>query len=151
MGTAPSHHPRTVILLDTNTLIYAFDPAALHHAWAIALIRKGLKQQSIAINPVIFAELGVGDASPDTLAARLNTLGIALLDLPAAASPRCAQAYTAYLENRRQSPNPPPSRTPLPDFFIGAHASILNLPIATADPHRYQTYYSEVILITPAT
>ncbi len=138
-------------LLDTNTLIYAFDPAALHHAWAIARIRKGIKHQNIAINPVIFAELCVGEHDPDTLTTRLDTLGIVLLDLPAAASPRCAQAYTTHLENRRQSPNPPPSRTPLPDFFIGAHASILNLPIATADPHRYQTYYPEVKLITPAT
>ena len=136
-------------LLDTNTLIYGFDPAALHHAWAIQLIRAGLKRFELAINPVIFAELCVGDALPETLDARLDTLGIVILDLPSAASPRCAQAYADYLDNRRKTPAPPESKTPLPDFFIGAHASLLNLPLATADPHRYQTYYPEVKLITP--
>jgi len=41
-------------------------------------------------------------------------------------------------------PNSPP-----PDFFIGAHASTPNLPLATADLDRYLTYFPEVGRIAP--
>jgi predicted nucleic acid-binding protein len=39
--------------------------------------------------------------------------------------------------------------TPLPDFFIGAQAAILNLDLLTRDVSRYQTYFPTVKLITP--
>ena len=138
-----------MILLDTNVLIDAFDPCAPTHGWAAALIRNGLLGNGVAINPVILAEVCVGDRTPLTVAPRLEALGVCLLDLPAAAAPRCAQAYAAYLENRRQQPAPAAPKAPLPDFFIGAHASILSLPLATADVSRYQIYFPEVQLHTP--
>lgn len=138
-----------MILLDTNVLIDAFDPSARLHAWASNLIRDGLLGEGVAINPVILAELCVGDLRADTVAARLETLGIVILDLPSAASTRCAQAYAAYLENRRKQNTPEAPKSPLPDFFIGAHASFLSLPLATADLSRYQTYFPEIKLLTP--
>lgn len=139
-----------MILLDTNVLIDAFDPTAASHHWAVSLVRGALLGSGPAINPVILAELCVGDHSPDTVPSRLETLGIHLLDLPAGTALRCAQAYAAYLENRRQQPVAPAPRTPLPDFFIGAHASTLNLPLATADASRYRIYFPEVELLTPS-
>jgi len=122
-----------VILLDTNVLIDAFDPSARFHGWASHLVRDGLLGDGVAINPVILAELCVGDLSPDTVAERLDTLGIVILDLPSATSTRCARAYAAYLENRRKQETPEAPKSPLPDFFIGAHASFLSLPLAIAD------------------
>lgn len=139
-----------MILLDTTVLIDAFDRFAPNHEWAAAVIRDGLLE-SVAINPVILAEVCVGDRTPLTVASRLEALGVFLLDLPAAAALRCAQSYAAYLENRRQQPAPAAPNAPLPDFFIGAHASLLSLPLATADVGRYQTYFPEVQLHTPWT
>jgi predicted nucleic acid-binding protein len=138
-----------VIFLDTNVLIDAFDPSARLHVWASDLIRDGLLGEGIAINPVILAELCVGDLRPETVATRLETLGVVILDLPSAASVRCAQAYAAYLENRRKQNTPEAPKVPLPDFFIGAHASFLGLPLATADLSRYQTYFPEIKLLSP--
>lgn len=138
-----------MILLDTNVLIDAFDLTARLHGWASRLIRKGLLGDGVAVNPVILAELCVGDRQPDTVATRLETFGIVLLDLPAAASSRCAKAHFAFLGNRRKQNAPKAQKSPLPDFFIGAHASLLGLPIATADLSRYQTYFPEVRLIIP--
>jgi len=138
-----------VILLDTNVLIDAFDPDAPFHTWASSLLRESLLGDGAAINPVILAELCVGDAHPDTVAERLQDLGVVLLDLPARASLRCAQAYAAFLENRRKQSGPAAPKIPLPDFFIGAHAAFLKLPLATADAGRYRTYFPEIELLTP--
>ncbi len=38
----------------------------------------------------------------------------------------------------------------LPDFFIGAHAAIAELPLLTRDTARYRTYFPSVALIAPA-
>lgn len=138
-----------MILLDTNVLIYGFDPRSPMHTWALGIIRSSLLSDGAAINPVILAEFLVGEELPDTAAARLTALGIAILDLPSMAAPLCAQAYACYLTNRRQQPVSSAPKTPLPDFFIGAHAALLNLPLATADVGRYRTYFPEIELITP--
>jgi predicted nucleic acid-binding protein len=139
-----------MILLDTNVLIYAFDSNSPMKSWAREIILGSLLGDGAAINPVIFAEYLVGETWPDSAVSLLEALGIAILDLPSLAAPLCAQAYARYLENRRQQSLPPAPKIPLPDFFIGAHASVLNLPLATADATRYKTYFPEVQLITPA-
>jgi predicted nucleic acid-binding protein len=140
-----------MILLDTNVLIYAFDQGSPMHPWAKEVLRDAMLGDGVAINPVILAELMVGDQSPDTVVTRLEALGVNLLDLPLAAAPRCSLAYAAYLDNRRkQSDMPAAPKSPLPDFFIGAHASVLKLSLATADIGRYESYFPEVQLLTPA-
>jgi predicted nucleic acid-binding protein len=37
----------------------------------------------------------------------------------------------------------------LPDFFVGAHAAVAQLPLLTRDPRRYRTYFPGIILIAP--
>ncbi len=139
-----------MILLDTNVLIYAFDSTSPMHSWARGILRHAVLGEGAAINPVILSELLAGDQSPDTLIQRLEALGVNLIDLPIVASLRCARAYTHYLDNRSKQPalNPAP-KTPLPDFFIGAHASVLNISLATADTERYRIYFPEVQLFIP--
>jgi len=63
-----------MILLDTNVLIDAFDPAAPTHGWAAALLRNGLLGNGVAINLVILAEICVGDRSPPTPSRRASKL-----------------------------------------------------------------------------
>jgi predicted nucleic acid-binding protein len=138
-----------MILLDTNVLIYGFNPGAPLHHWAREIIRSSVLGEGAAINPVILAEYSVGERVPETVIPRLSALGIAILDLTPIVSPRCAKAYADYLENRRSQPTPLAPRSPLPDFFIGAHAATLNLQLATADTDRYRIYFPEVELISP--
>ncbi|MGJ3244109.1 MAG: type II toxin-antitoxin system VapC family toxin [Opitutales bacterium] len=140
-----------MMLLDTNVLIYAFDSGSPMHPWGRSILRDAVLGDGAAINPVILAELSAGDQSPDTLVQRLEALGVNLLDLPVATALRCARAYSDYLANRgKQSDLPAAPKSPLPDFFVGAHASALDLTLATADTGRYQTYFPEVHLLTPS-
>ena len=55
-------------------------------------------------------------------------------------------AGKAYREYRRAGG----SRTGvLPDFFIGAHAQVLGLPILTRDARPYRAYFPDVEVIAP--
>jgi predicted nucleic acid-binding protein len=37
----------------------------------------------------------------------------------------------------------------LPDFFVGAHAAVLDFPLLTRDTHRYRAYFPTLRLVTP--
>lgn len=135
-----------MILLDTNVLIYAFDPSSPLGTWARETIAEAVGGDGAAINAVSLAELCVGDEEPATVADRVRSWGVEILDIPAAAAVVCAAAYRRY--RRRRSTEPAPA-VPLPDFFIGAHASVAGWTLATADRGRFATYFPRVPLFMP--
>jgi predicted nucleic acid-binding protein len=99
---------------------------------------------------VSVAEYCVGDTAPEFVLARLRAWGVDIADVPAAAAEICADAYRLYCSRRiAANPENPAPKTPLPDFFIGAHASVMGWDIATADESRFRTYFPEVTLHTP--
>ncbi|HMO50031.1 MAG TPA: PIN domain-containing protein [Kiritimatiellia bacterium] len=138
-----------MILLDTNVLIYASDETSSFFSWARTIIAEGVSGSGVAINAITLAELCVGDVEPTTVADRIRSWGVVILDIPAVASVSCAAAYSTYRKRKMaQSGNESPV-IPLPDFFIGAHASIMGWSIATADEGRFKTYFPSVTLIMP--
>ncbi len=138
-----------VTLFDTNVLIYAFDSASPFHDWAGKTLYQALAGDGAAVNPVILAELCVGDRDPTTVQARPERLGFVLLDLPCAVSLRAGEAFAACLQARKNSGLETVRKVPLADFFIGAHAEWLNLPLASRDTDRYRLHFPEVTLISP--
>lgn len=138
-----------MILLDTNVLIYAADPASRYGPWARATIGDAVAGEGAAINAVSLAEIYVGDLEPETVADRIRSWGIEILDVPAAAAPVCARAYLAYRQRRAAESGKQSPRMPVPDSFIGAHAEIMDWPLATADSGRFKTYFSSVALEMP--
>ena len=55
-------------------------------------------------------------------------------------------AGKAYSQYRRRGGV---KTSPLSDFFIGAHAAVMQMQILTRDPKRYSAYFPTVELITP--
>jgi len=139
-----------MILLDTNVLIYAFDPDSPFCHWAKETIAEAVVGDGAAINAVSLAEICVGDADPPTAADRIRSWGIETLDVPAAAAYVCAKAYRRYRQRRVSQSDVPVSIMPLPDFFIGAHAKIMGWELATADQGRFHTYFPSVPLKMPS-
>jgi hypothetical protein len=73
----------------------------------------------------------------------LRLLGIRYEDVSKAALFLAAQAFLVYRQRGGGK------TAPLPDFFIGAHAAALGIPIITRDVGRYRTYFPGVELICP--
>ena len=79
-----------------------------------------------AINTIALAEICVGEAHPESVAERIQAWGIQILSVPPDAAAPCAQAYQMYRKRRSEQSGKPAPLTPLPDFFIGAHAMVRN-------------------------
>ena len=60
-----------------------------------------------------------------------------------AALPVAGKAFLAYRKRGGLK------RSPLSDFFIGAHAAVRGYRLLTRDAARYHTYFPTVRLITP--
>jgi predicted nucleic acid-binding protein len=138
-----------MMLLDTNVLIYASDESSENCRWARRLIAEGVSGGGASVNAVSIAEVCVGDAEPQTVADRIRSWGVAVLDVPAAASEVCASAYLAYRMRRKADSGKDAPAVPLPDFFIGAHAQIMGWTLATADEARFKKYFPAVPLRSP--
>jgi predicted nucleic acid-binding protein len=138
-----------MILLDTNVLIYAFDEDSPFCGWARETIAGGVAGEGAAINAVSLAELCVGDADPASVADRVRSWGVEILDVPTAAGETCARAYRRYRKRRASESDAPVPVMPLPDFFIGAHAEIMGWELATADRGRFETYFPSLQLVMP--
>ena len=136
-------------LLDSNVAIYASERGSAHHDWARRMIVEAVSTEGAAINAVCLAEICVGEDDPATVADRIRGWGVEVIDVPATAADVCAAAYRKYRERRRQQSGKESPRTPLPDFFIGAHAQVMGWTLATADVARIRTYFPLVRLAAP--
>ena len=133
----------TGFIFDTNVLldIATGDPVWL--AWSEQQFRTIATQGPVLINPIIYAEMAPAFASAADLDRWLNPSFFQRLALPYAAGWLAAQAFLKY---RRGGGT---RTSPLPDFYIGAHAEVENRTLVTRDATRYHTYFPKVKLITP--
>jgi predicted nucleic acid-binding protein len=132
-----------VILVDTNILI---DIASGDQNWAersINALADAMLRGPLAINVIIYSEFSLGFSTEAACEAEIARFNLLFLDLPRAAGFRAGRAFRDY-RGRGGARS-----SALPDFFIGAHASVLGAPILTRDVGRYRTYFPEVELVGP--
>jgi predicted nucleic acid-binding protein len=130
-------------LVDTNVLldIATDDPAWAD--WSLRELESAALRGPLIINDVIYAELSVRFSAIETLDAFVADAGLAHEQAPHAALFLAAKAFQKYRAARG------PRTGVLPDFFIGAHAAVAELPLLTRDPARYRTYFPTVQLVAP--
>lgn len=138
-----------MILIDTNVVIDARDASQPDHKWAVKQLEEAAASEGGGINTVTLAELCAGSPKPDDIVPEIKKLGLKIFDLPAAVATPCGKAYRRYLTTRRASGGGAAPKTPLPDFFIGAHAEIMGWKLATRDSERIARYFPAVGLVTP--
>jgi len=133
----------TAILVDSNVLLDIMTEDSHWLAWSAAAIERAADNFRLVINPVIYAEVSVRYS-------RIEALDVAL---PKAMFEREAIPYEAaflagkcFLAYRRRGGM---KRSPLPDFFIGAHAAVAGYGLLTRDTARYRSYFPTLSLIAP--
>lgn len=97
----------------------------------------------LVINPIIYAEISIGFDRVEELDEALDEDSFLRHPLPWEAA---FLAGKCFLEYRRRGGS---RRSPLPDFYIGAHAAVAGLPLLTRDARRYRTYFSGLQILSP--
>jgi hypothetical protein len=138
-----------MILLDTNVIVDALDKSQANHQWAKKQIEDAVATEGGGISVVTLAELCAGARHPAEVEPEIRRLGLTVHDIPVAAASTCGKAYRRYVVARRNSGGGPSPKMPLPDFFIGAQAEVMDWKIATRDQGRFEKYFPTVVLVTP--
>ncbi|HVH42064.1 MAG TPA: type II toxin-antitoxin system VapC family toxin [Labilithrix sp.] len=129
------------MLVDTNVLLDILTQDPKWSRWSEAALRKAAEHATLAINPIIFAEVSMKFD-------RIEEADAALVDfvrepLPYEAGFLAGKAFLAY--RRRGGAK----RSPMPDFYIGAHAVIGRMNLLTRDATRYRTYFPALTIVAP--
>lgn len=132
-----------MILVDANVIIDVFSKDARWCAWSEAALADAADHDEIAINPIIYAEIAVGFATMKALDAELGGGEFRRLPVPYEAGFIAGRAFVEY---RRRGGT---KTSPLPDFYIGAHAAVAGLRLLTRDASRYTGYFPGIKLIAP--
>jgi predicted nucleic acid-binding protein len=97
----------------------------------------------VAINPIIYAEISVRYETTEELEVVLSPLEVERLALPWAAGFLAGKCFVKYRKRGGAR------RSPLPDFFIGAHAAVEKMMLLIRDPRRYRSYFPTIELVCP--
>ena len=131
----------TLVLVDSNVVIDITSRDPDWEAWSAQQLATFAGR--LMINPVIYAELCFPLPSAEDADQLIAYLGLKYREFSRESLFLAAQAYKIYRQRGGIK------TAPLPDFFIGAHAAALGIPIITRDITRYQTYFPSVTLISP--
>jgi predicted nucleic acid-binding protein len=131
------------VLVDSNVLLDVLSRDSPWQAWSEATIAIAADRSRLVINPIIYAEVSVGYDSAEALEAELPQAMFTREDLPYEAAFLAGKAFLAY--RRRGGVR----HSPLPDFFIGAHAAVAGYELLTRDAARYRTYFPTLTLLAP--
>jgi hypothetical protein len=128
-------------LVDTNVLLDVITQDKVWSSWSEAALRQAAEHSTLAINPIIFAEVSMKFA-------RIEDADVALVDftrepLPYEAGFLAGKAFLAYRKRGGSK------RSPMPDFYVGAHAVVGRMELLTRDATRYRTYFPGLSLIAP--
>jgi len=131
------------ILVDSSVLLDLFTNDPVWSAWSEAMIENYYTQQLLYINPVIYSEVSIGFHGIEEFEEAITGCGFHMLPIPREALFLAGKAFLKYRKQKGRK------ASPLPDFFIGAHAAIANLGLLTRDVSRIKTYFPTVMILSP--
>jgi predicted nucleic acid-binding protein len=125
------------VLLDVSTN----DP--IWGDWSARALAEVAEHATLIINPVIYAEVSIGYTTIEALDAALPATLYQREPLPWEAGFLAGKSFLLY--RRRGGLR----TSPLPDFYIGAHAAIGRLALLTRDAAHYRSYFPKVEILAP--
>jgi predicted nucleic acid-binding protein len=131
------------VLVDSNVLLDVATNDPNWSDWSGRALPECAEHATLIINPIIFAEVSIGYATIEALEAALPTTLYKREPLPWEAGFLAGKCFLSY--RRRGGLR----NSPLPDFYIGAHAAIAQLALLTRDAARYRTYFPTIEILAP--
>lgn len=133
----------TAVLVDSNVVLDILTEDRRWLAWSSDALATAANESRLVINPIIYGEISVHFDRIEDLDEVLPLSAFEREPLPFEAAFLAGRAFLTY---RRRSGT---KSSPLPDFYIGAHAAIRSYRVLTRDARRYRAYFPKLPLITP--
>jgi hypothetical protein len=130
-------------LVDSNVLLDVITGDEEWLDWSAAALARAADTSPLVINPIVYAEVAARFARIEELEEALPREYYERRALPWDAAFLAGQCFVKY--RRRGGAR----RSPLPDFYIGAHAAVESMALLTRDPKRYRDYFPTLRIIAP--
>ena len=131
------------VLVDSNVILDLFLDDPNWGDWSEGMLVKHSQHATLFINAIVYSEISIGFERIEDLELAVARAGFQMLDIPKEALFLAGKAFLTYRKRKGSK------STPLPDFYIGAQAAVLNIELITRDVSRYRSYFATVHLITP--
>lgn len=131
------------VLVDANVLLDVVTDNAQWGGWSASKLQELADTSPLAINPLIYAEVSAGFERIEDLERAVPRELYLRVPLPYEAAFLAGKCFLRY--RRRGGAR----RSPLPDFYIGAHAAVAGLRLLTRDARRYRDYFPSLEIICP--
>lgn len=131
------------IVVDSNVILDIVTEDKRWFPWSSEALAHYSETHALVINPVIYAEVSIGFDRIEDVETVLSPMLFRRDPIPWEVA---FLAGKCFLQYRKKGGG---KRSPLPDFFIGAHAAVLGIPLLTRDASRYRTYFPKLELIAP--
>ena len=130
-------------LIDSNIVLDLATADPAWGEWSRRALAEMAEHTVLIVNPIIYAEVSIGFPNIEELDAVLPAALYRRDPLPWEAAFLAGKCFLQYRRRGGQR------RSPLPDFYIGAHAAVERLGLLTRDPTRYRSYFPGVVLFAP--
>lgn len=130
-------------LVDSNVILDVFTEDEEWLDWSAAQLAEAAGNGMLVINPIIYAEVSARFNRIEDLDDALPAGYYRRVPLPWEAAFLAGQCFVKY---RRRGGS---RRSPMPDFYIGAHAAIAGLTLLTRDATRYRAYFPTLRIVAP--
>ena len=133
----------SAVLVDSNVLLDVLMVDPVWNEWSTDALERHGAASTLVINPLIYAEVSGKFARVEEVEEALPTSRFRRDALPWEAAFLAVKSYLAYRRRGGERPSP------LPDFYIGAHAAVHQMRLLTRDTRRYRSYFPLLDIISP--
>jgi predicted nucleic acid-binding protein len=131
------------VLVDSNVLLDVLTEDAQWYEWSSGSLAAQAERRILRINPIIYSEVSVGFDRIEDLEEALPREVLRRTALPWEAGFLAGKCFLRYRKSGGAR------RSPLPDFYIGAHAAVSRMTLLTRDASRYRTYFPKLEMVAP--
>ncbi len=131
------------VLVDSNVILDVVNEDVEWFEWSAGQIERLAEASILVINPIVYSEVSIGFDRIEDLDMALPAEFFRRESLPWEAAFLAGKCFLKYREAGGAR------RSPLPDFYIGAHAAVSGHALLTRDVRRYKTYFPALRIIAP--
>ena len=130
-------------LVDSNVLLDILTEDPTWYEWSSEALETRAERSVLVIDPIIYAKVSIRFERIEELEDALPTDMFRRDTLPWEAAFLAGKCFVRY--RRRGGVK----HSPLPDFYIGAHAAVAGMTLLTRDESRYRTYFPTLDILAP--